>query len=393
MKKLFALSASLLALAACSTVETGPVTTPEYASATEAMNAYYRQIPASALPRGPALLPLNTEKPLTQVIFASCNDEEKADPALASIAREEDADLFLFIGDNVYGDRDGRNYASFDVELEEVRESYSDLAASAEYQAVVKQMPVLATWDDHDFGMNDFGRDFAGKVLSERIFENFFHLEDETADHPGVYYSKMVGPEGQRTQIIMLDTRFFRSDLTPTDEYGKLGKERYIPSEDPKQDMLGDAQWAWLKGELEKPADLRLLVSSIQIISDSHGWEAWDKLPSEREKLYSLIEETDANGVVMLSGDRHQSFLYKDADRGPYPFYEATSSSLNVAFAKDPVSTETDTRMIGEGYAFANYGEVNIDWEGKTVELVLNDENGEKQRSTRFSFAEINAGE
>jgi alkaline phosphatase D len=157
--------------------------------------------------------------------------------------------------------------------------------------------------------------------------------------------------------------------------------------------MLGDAQWAWLKGELEKPADLRLLVSSIQIIPDNHGWEAWDKLPLEREKLYSLIEETDANGVVILSGDRHQSFLYKDADRGPYPLYEATSSSLNVAFAKDPVSKETDTRMIGQGYAFANYGEVNIDWEGKTVELVLNDEDGEKQRSTRFSFAEINAGE
>ena len=38
------------------------------------------------------------------------------------------------------------------------------------------------------------------------------------------------GPEGQRTQVIMLDTRFFRSALQATDDWGAKGKERYVPS-------------------------------------------------------------------------------------------------------------------------------------------------------------------
>lgn len=56
---------------------------------------------------------------------------------------------------------------------------------------------------------------------------------------PGTYYERSFGPEGQRVQVIMLDTRFFRSALTPTDQWNARGRERYIPSEDPKQDMLG----------------------------------------------------------------------------------------------------------------------------------------------------------
>lgn len=376
-------------LVSCATSPSPP--TPDYANAVDALNVYYRAIPESELPTGPTLIKLDEDKALTRVVFASCNDEELPNPALVSISKEE-ADLFLFIGDNVYGDRDGRGYANADVELEELRESYTDLAKQEGYKAIAANMPVLAMWDDHDYGMDDFGRDFMGKILAERIFEKFFQLEDEAAGHDGVYYSKMIGPEGQRTQIIMLDTRYFRSDLTPTDDWGKTGKERYIPSEAPDQDMLGAAQWAWLEGELKKPADLRLLVSSIQILPVDHGWEAWSTLPLERDRLLSVIKGTGAEGVVMLSGDRHSSYLYKDEDRGPYPLYEATSSSLNVAFSRTADSPETDRRMIGKGYAFENYGEVEIDWEGRKLDLILNDNAGNEVRSVTVPFDEIKAG-
>ncbi len=392
MRILATLPVCAIALASCaSQTATAPEAPAPPASAMAALSEYYRAIPQSALPTGPVLEPLNASTPLTRIIVASCNDEENDNPAFASIA-DEDADLFLFIGDNIYGDRNEGGYVNFDVELEEVRESYQDLANTAAYQDIAEAMPILATWDDHDYGMNDFGRDFAGKILSERIFENFFHLEEETGDHPGVYYSKMVGPEGQRTQIIMLDTRFFRSDLLPTDEYGKTGKERYIPSDDPEQDMLGDAQWAWLEAELKKPADLRLLVSSIQITPDVHGWEAWDKLPEERERLYDLLEDTEAEGVLFVSGDRHTSFLYKDEDRGPYPYYEITASSLNAAFASEPDSSEVDPRQIGLGYTFENYGEIEIDWQAGKITLVINDNAGAEVRSTELSFDEIGVG-
>ena len=48
----------------------------------------------------------------------------------------------------------------------------------------------------------------------------------------------------------------------------------------------------------------RLIASSIQVVAEDHGWEKWMNLPHERERLYRLIRETGAEGMVFLSGDR-----------------------------------------------------------------------------------------
>lgn len=393
MKRLALAASSLFALTACTTsIEIERDFAVPGGSAVDALNAYYATVPDTDLPSGPTYVKLDESKALTKIFVGSCHDEEREDASMATMA-SEGADAFLFVGDNVYGDRDGRLYANFDLELEEVRESYTDLANDPVYQKLAANTPVLATWDDHDFGMNDFGGDFAGKVLSERIFEQFYDLQDsEAAARPGIYRSYMVGPEGQQTQIIMLDTRFFRSELTRTDDWGAPGKQRYLASEAPDQDMLGDAQWAWLEEELKKPADLRLLVTSIQVIPDVHGWEAWRQLPAERDRLYRLIEKTNAEGLVFVSGDRHTAFLYKDADRGAYPFYEITASSMNVAFASEPDSKEVDERQIGLGYAWSNFGQIDIDWQGRQLTFSIRSETGETVRRQAISFDEIGAG-
>ncbi|MBU4568331.1 MAG: alkaline phosphatase D family protein, partial [Alphaproteobacteria bacterium] len=241
-------------------------------------------------------------------------------------------------------------------------------------------------WDDHDMGANDAGREFPFKRLAERIHERFWGLETEDVGAwPGTYYARTFGPEGQRTQVIVLDTRFFRSALTPTDEWNKKGKERYMPSADPEQDMLGNDQWTWLENRLQDPADLRLIVSSIQVLpTDGHGFEAWATLPLEQQRLYRLIRETGANGVVFLSGDRHTSFLYEDKSALAYPVSELTASSLNVAFAT--TTTEMDRAQLGEGYPPENYGAIGIDWPTGTVSLEVKSNTGETVRAATTKF-------
>ena len=113
-------------------------------------------------------------------------------------------------------------------------------------------------------------------------------------------------------QVILLDTRWFRSALKPSDDRGKPGKERYLPDADPAKTMLGEAQWRWLEEQLRQPAELRLLVSSIQVVAEGHGWERWGNFPLERQRLYRLIADTRAQGVVFLSGDRHVGALYRE---------------------------------------------------------------------------------
>lgn len=380
--KSVAFIAAIFSLAACQ----GILPTAGGGAPSEAVLAqYYSGISNDELPATSPGKPLPSETAvLTRILLGSCNNEEQASPALAQIAREK-ADIFLMIGDNVYGDLNGRFYVNNDPDLKEVRESFSDLGRQSDFRAVAAAHPIMAAWDDHDYGANDAGSDFAFRLLAERVHEQFWGLDKtEVAERPGTYYARTFGPEGQRTQIIMLDTRFFRTPLRPTDDWGAPGKERYLPQTADDQNMLGEAQWAWLEAELRKPADLRLLASSIQVIPDVHGWEAWDKLPAERQRLYDLIDATDTNGVVLLSGDRHNAFIYKKEGVTDAPLYELTSSSLNVSFSDE--TSERDMAQLGAGYSKTNFGSIEIDWANGFVNLAIHSEEGDKVRQTTAKF-------
>ena len=365
--------------------------TPVFASAVDALNAYYATIDRSTLPVAPAgpALP-DASQPLTRILFGSCNNEERESPVLARVA-EEEADLFIMTGDNVYGDSDSeRGRVLNEPDFDEHRSSFAELAARPEFQAVRAAHPMMVAWDDHDYGANDAGSEMPFRIYAEMIHETFWGLEnDDIGSWPGTYYARTFGPEGQRTQLIVLDTRFFRGPLVRTDEWNAPGKERYIPHTGPAaQNMLGAAQWTWLENQLQEPADVRLIVSSIQIsTTDGHGYEHWANMPAERKRLFELIDNTGAEGVVFASGDRHTGFLYKlDDEALPYPVHELTSSSLNMSFRDE--SDERDSAQIGDGYAKTHFGAVNIDWDTRAITLTLNDETGDVVRETTFPIPE-----
>ena len=66
------------------------------------------------------------------------------------------------------------------------------------------------------------------------------------------------------------------------------------------------------------------------MLAEGHGWERWGNFPLERQRLFDTIRGSGANGVVLLSGDRHFGALYREAPLGRYPLYEITSSGLNM---------------------------------------------------------------
>jgi alkaline phosphatase D len=233
---------------------------------------------------------------------------------------------------------------------------------------------MMATWDDHDFGLNDAGASFPMRRWGEALFESFWGSSDAVRARPGVYESTISGPEGRRVQVIVLDTRFFRSDLKRmpwSKERPPLGS--YLPDESLDKTMLGEAQWAWLEQELAKPADLRILVSSIQVITKAHQFEAWATFPVERNRLFDTLRAREASGLVILSGDRHAGGIYKAEHRGE-TFWELTSSSLNLAFGNDndkSTQREPDPSRVSKFFSVENYGLVDIDWKTKQLTMTL----------------------
>ena len=303
---------------------------------------------------GPPAEPL-----ITRIAFGSCLDQKLPQPIWNAVESAK-PDLFLFLGDNVYGD-----VSSSD--MTELKAAYRRFGETGQLERLRARSRVLATWDDHDYGRDDAGADFPWRRAAQSLFLDFWKVPPDDPRHgrDGIYHSEIHGPPGRRIQILMLDTRFFRSPLKRTGQR----RPKYLPDHDsPGKTMLGAAQWKWLAAELRKPAELRLVVSSIQVTADGHAWERWGNLPFERARLYRLVLETGAAGVVFLSGDRHLGGLYSETRDVPYPLYEATSSSLNRPWRN---ARENDPRQIGAVYGPENFGMVEIDWKSRRVTLAL----------------------
>ena len=210
--------------------------------------------------------PAQDGPPLVRIAFGSCADQKLPQPIWDAVQGYR-PELFVFAGDNVYGDVTSKA-------MTELEHAYRRARGIDGYSAVRTLVPTLAVWDDHDFGVNDGGADFPHKEAAKALFLDFWDVpaDDPRREREGLYHAATFGPEGMRVQVILLDTRWFRSPLLPTDERGAPGKERYLPDPDPAKTMLGKAQWAWLEQQLRAPAELRLIVSSIQVVPEGHGW-------------------------------------------------------------------------------------------------------------------------
>lgn len=325
---------------------------------------------------------------LTRIAFGSCAHQEREQPIWAAISAYK-PELFLFGGDNVYGDQlNGKSITDDARLLESLTLAYNRAAMNPDLRDFRAAVPHLATWDDHDFGKNDAGVEFVHKDEAQKLFTSFWRLpqSDPRRTRPGVYHAVTFGPEGKRVQVILLDTRYFRSALKVTDQRGAPGRERYLPDDSPEKTMLGPEQWAWLEERLKEPADLRLIVSSIQVVADGHGWERWGNFPRERQKLYDLIRSTKARRAIFLTGDRHIGAIYKETANTPYPLYDITSSGITQHFSG---ANEPGPNRISPLFGAENFGTIDIDWWANTVTLSLRGMNGETVRRQVVDLGEI----
>ena len=280
--------------------------------------------------------------------------------------KSEDYNLFLMLGDNVYGDTDSND-------LLELKEAYA--LQKENFDRLNLNFPFEAIWDDHDYGKNDGGKEYIYKDESKELFLDFWNIaqDDIRRTRPGLYFELTQNIDDTLVQMIFLDTRTFRDALLPTDERGAPGKERYIPHTDTSLTMLGKDQWIWLQEQLQKEVDHKVIVTSIQFLAMGHGWEAWKTLPHERQRLINLIDQSSLDKVLFISGDRHRGGLYQFSTQSGKVISEMTSSSLNLAFANDE---EEGPLRLGPTFVQENYGEILLDKLTNKLTVNLKDNQG-----------------
>jgi len=312
-------------------------------------------------------------EPVTSIGFAACYAADKDAPITdALLDRRHDA--FVFLGDNVYADIP--DVGARDLEDEQLlrekdrafRAKWDELTGRRWFRTLARRSHVLATWDDHDYGVNDGGASYNLKEIAKSAFLDAFG-ERENSDRretPGVYDAVTLGPAGRRVQVVLLDTRTFRDRLEELPrrdrEFADGVSGNYAPTSDTSRTMLGETQWRWFAEQLKKPADLRVIVSSIQVLPTDHGWESWALFPHERDRFFRTI--AGAGNVVVVSGDRHKSEVSVSraeevAGAPGAPVAELTVGSLNKAY---PWYNEINRRRVGSVYHPVAFGELEIDW-------------------------------
>lgn len=248
------------------------------------------------------------------------------------------SDFFLWLGDNVYlltgeWDDSSRTY-----------KKYTKVRLEARGNAFMTSRPQYAIRDDHDFGPDNSGADFANKHITTAAFHDFWpNPPAPLLDVPGTF-----------TQFSYRDSDFFLLD-------GRHNRKAADSSQ-----MYGADQMRWLCRALEaSKATFKFIVTGSQSLSQVNPGETWADY-AERTAFLDFVREARIPGVVFLSGDRHFTEMMRYQPEGMYPLYEVTCSPLTSILRRRPlrpndVEYNNPLRLEGTKLVDHNYGRLSID--------------------------------
>jgi alkaline phosphatase D len=291
------------------------------------------------------------KKELT-VAFGSCNRIDLPQPMWPVIAKEK-PDVWIWLGDNIYGDTDDMAVLKGKYDKQYNLPGYSQFRA---------QVPtIIGTWDDHDYGRNDAGKEYPYKKESQQLALDFLQEPANTPrrQQEGIYASYEYKVGSKKVKVILLDDRYHQDPLT------KDAQKAYIAN--PTGDILGAAQWQWLEQQLNNStADVHIIGSGIQFVPQQHPYEKWANFPAARQRFLDLLASSKAKGVLLVSGDRHIGEFSKITPAGmPYPVYEITSSGLTHPAANN--KGEDNQYRVGPLVNQKHYGVFRFREQGKKL--------------------------
>jgi len=298
--------------------------------------------------------------------FGSCNrfQGNHLDNIFYPIA-DIKSDLWIWLGDAAYLDLRIRPLTFVYAGEKIIKERFQAVKNSPAYVHLRNSTEIIGVWDNHDYGLNNAGKNFPHKDMTQQLWLDFI---DEPKESPrrkqkGIYESYYIG-DSSKIKVILLDVRYFKEETSKWKPKGT--------------DLLGEEQWRWLEEELKgNTAEYVLIGSGIQVLPDDRiipeHWYA-----ENRDRLIGLIRKYKVSGVVLLSGDVHfaEVMRYPCKEHIGYELYEFTSSGLthsvnnHVPYAEeclDAVFPETWSKR-SERYIGLNFGVLRFSF-GKEGEV------------------------
>lgn len=242
------------------------------------------------------------------IAIGSCADEDEGTQAILAEVERWHPDAVLLLGDTPYID-------SVDAAVQMRR--HGEFLAMPALQSLVRDRPLLAIWDDHDFGLNDTDGRMKGKEVARECFLAWHANPSAGHDDQGAYFSFRAGP----MEVFVLDTRWF----------ARTAHSSRSPQE---WTLLGDRQWEWLEAGLRTSTARWKVVASSMVFNSAvrpFKTDFWMMYPSEYRRLLETIGSMPVPGVVLVSGDVHNSRVLRhpSASVAGYDLVEIVSSPMH----------------------------------------------------------------
>ena len=276
---------------------------------------------------------LDRQKKNPKIAIGSCMHEGKQISDQALIWKkllDQDPDMIFLIGDNVYIDstHDLKKLSRDQVDGDWIFRRYIEMRIHIPLYKSSHLYPTLVTWDDHDFGVNNAGKEFKYLDETTKAF-NLFWAQGALTKGPGV--SSSFQAFGQN--FIFLDNRTFR--------------EKNSKKEPTAHSHLGKSQRKWLLGQLQKNPIPSWLILGGQFFGGIYPWESYEK---NHPKSFISFKEDLKNihqPLGFVSGDRHFSEVMKvyKKDIGQDTF-EFTSSPFHTFLYGSPWDKYPNSRQI-----------------------------------------------
>ena len=313
-----------------------------------------------------------TEKPtIFRIAFGSCWHRWGIGHPMMDLVRERKPDALLMIGDNAVQDRMGKTgQARSDILLR-------DLAPR--WKTFCSEIPVYASWDDHDYAQND-----ASGILNVK-----FTVEDHS-NVRDLFMQSWVNPEYgfvTEQQGIFLKTRIGAADVIMTDNRYFRDHAKGLNS------FLGKEQMDWLKAQLLACKAPFIILSCGTMWSDyvSNGKDSWGVYdPDGREEIFRFIEEHKIGGVLLISGDRHGARGFTIPRKDGFSFYEFEGACMGGRKGPPVTNPSWTTQLYGisDQYAFSEF-EFDTTKADPEVTMRLIHESGNEIYSVRLTRSQL----
>jgi alkaline phosphatase D len=285
---------------------------------------------------------LDLNKKYARVALLSCMDDrlKKVADVMWPQVMAQKPDAMLLIGDNVYADS-----PLVDTPAKDLWKRYVETRQELKLYYADALIPLVATWDDHDYGRNDGDSNYAFKNESAEVFFAFFPQKlgsTELVRGPGVssWWNAF------HVNFALLDDRSFR---TPNKQ------------DQPGATHFGPEQEQWLQKQMSESTKPVLLVSGDQFFGGYHPFESYEGSHPLSFKERMVEWKKSPVPLLFLSGDRHLTEIMNiEAEVLGYPTYEITSSGVHAKVFADALTRNPNPRRLVGAAGKYNYSILEI---------------------------------